>query len=271
MRIQEGVLTIGDKQLSCLRMGQGTKLLLAFHGFGQDASAFVPLANLVSEEFTTISFNFPGESRSSWQGKIMPSNKTLWPFIQKLCDEFEVKDVTLMGFSMGGRPTMCLTEYYPEKVNRIILIAPDGLKKNIWYRLATREFYGRLIFKRILKKPQPWIRRANYLMDKGIIPSKWRNLVNTTLNKADYRKKLETDWLFTHNFIPNSRRFKKVLSAFNIPCHLFMGKQDRIFPPKEGEAFAKGSPFVHFHLLSTGHQILESNDALLKIADTLKE
>ncbi|HET8574135.1 MAG TPA: alpha/beta hydrolase [Edaphocola sp.] len=269
MDIQEGFLAQNGKCLRCLRMGQGKKLLIAFHGFGQNATFFSPLAELLEKDFTLVAFDFPGESAGLWKSKHYPDNKLVWHFIQKICADLGVDKVSLLGYSMGGRTAMCLTEYYPERVEQLVLLAPDGLQKNIWYRLATREFYGRLIFRHIIHHPDTWIKRINNLIDKGIISSRWQKLVNNTLKKPEFRAQVLVDWPFTRNFIPNPKFLKRKLGKFQIPAHLFMGRFDQSFPPSVGERFAGNNPFVQLHVLQTGHHILHSSE-LPEVATVLK-
>lgn len=269
MNIQEGFLKQGDKCLRCLRMGQGKKLLIAFHGFGQDAMNFNLLAEFLAEEFTLVAFDFPGQSAGLWKSKHYPDNKLVWHFIQKISTEFEVDKVTLLGYSMGGRAAMCLTEYYPERVEQLVLLAPDGLQKNIWYRLATREFYGRLIFRQVIRNPDIWMKRINSLIEKGIVSRRWQKLVNNTLKNPEFRARVLVDWPFTQNFIPNPVSLKRTLNKLHIPLHLFMGRFDQSFPPEVAERFAGDNPFVHVHVLQTGHHILRSA-GLSEIARFLK-
>lgn len=269
MNIQEGFLAQGDKSLRCLRMGEGKKVLLAFHGFGQDAMAFGPLAELLEKEFTLVAFDFPGKSAGLWKSKHYPDNKLIWQLIQKICADFEVSKVSLLGYSMGGRIAMCLTEYYPERVDQLVLLAPDGLQKNIWYRLATREFYGRLIFRHVMRHPAAWMKRINILINKGIVSSRWQKLINDTLKNPEFRERALVDWPFTQNFIPNPKFLKQKLSKYQIPLHLFMGRFDQSFSPELGEIFTRDNSLIQLHVLQTGHQILRSGE-LSKVAAVLK-
>ena len=59
--------------------------------------------------------------------------------------------LTLIGFSLGGRMALSFLQANPEKVEKLILLAPDGLKVNFWYWLATQTCLGNKFFAFTLK------------------------------------------------------------------------------------------------------------------------
>lgn len=266
--VHPGLLTYGENQLRCLRMGQGKKVMIAFHGFGQNAMAYEPLARLIGEDYTLISFDFPGESADLWKGKKMPDAKVLYYFIQRICAEFQVDKVSLIGFSMGARPALCLTGYMSEKVEQLILLAPDGLQKNIWYYLATHNFYGRLLFHQVLQNPNRWIHYLERWVRLGIVKKRWQHIALNVLNNQSLLEKVGIAWPFTSNFIPQQRFIQKKIRKKKIPLLLFMGSSDIVFPPEEGEIFILNLPKAKLHVLNSGHQLLKSNN-LPQIANIL--
>src|SRR5438477_13115821 len=54
--------------------------------------------------------------------------------------------ITLMGFSLGGRMALALYEKMSPSVERLVLLAPDGLKVNFWYWLSTQTWIGNRLF-----------------------------------------------------------------------------------------------------------------------------
>lgn len=258
--VQSGLLTYGENQLRCVRMGLGKKVLIAFHGFGQDAMTYEPLARLIGEEYTLISFDFPGDSASLWKGRKMPDLKVLYYFIQRICAEFQVDKVSLMGFSMGARPALCLTGYMSEKVEELILLAPDGLKKNIWFYLATHNIYGKLLFRQVLKNPKKWSDYLEKLVRLGVVKKQWHLLASNALANPSLMEKVNIAWPFTRNFIPQQHFIQKKIRKKKIPLLLFMGNRDVVFPPEEGNTFIQGLPTAEMHVLNSGHQLLKSGN-----------
>lgn len=266
--IQSGILADGANQLRCLRMGHGKKIMIAFHGFGEDATRFVPLSKLLQEEYTVIAFDFPGTSAGLWKGKNMPDCKTMAYFIHRICAEFNVDKVALMGYSMGARPVLCLTGYLSEKIDQVVLLAPDGMSKNIWYYLATHNFYGRMLFRHILNNPGTLTRYRKNLTKLGLVKQRSANVAQKTLNCPENRKKVLVDWSFTRNFIPNQRFILNKIRKKKIPLLLFMGAHDPVFSVEEGRSFIQGINTAQLHVLECGHQILK-DDNLPQIASML--
>lgn len=265
---QFGFLTYKHQQLRCLRMGQGQKVLVAFHGFGQDCTVFLPLGELIQNDYTVVAIDFPAGSSTLWKSRKKPNSKTMSYFLERICADFKVQKVSLLGYSMGARPALCLTGYAPEKVEKLILLAPDGLRKNIWYYLATHSFYGNLIFRNVLKKPEKWLRYFDSLSKIGIVDQRWRKILSNSLMKEDYRKQVLNSWMFTKNFIPDPAYIRRRMAKAKIPLDLFMGKYDTVFPPEEGRLFIENMPLASFHELNCGHQILNA-DFLEEIAGVL--
>lgn len=257
---QPGFLSHGNHQLRCLKMGQGKKVILAFHGFGEEAISFEPLAKMLTKDYTVIAFDFPGKSSDLWIGKNKPDCKIMSYFIHRICEEFKVEKITLMGYSMGARPALCLMGYLSEKVEKLVLLAPDGLKRNIWYYLATHNFYGRLLLKQILKQPEKWMKYLEKLVNLNLVNKRWQQLAMNTLKDVDAREKIFVDWSFTRNFIPNKRFIIKKIRKKKIPLLLFMGAKDLIFPPEEGKQFIQGLPFAELHVLECGHHIMRDGN-----------
>lgn len=259
-QIQPGVLSDGANQLRFLRVGHGKKVIIAFHGFGEDATRFVPLGKLLAEDYTMITFDFPGNSADLWKGKNKPDCKIISQFIHRICAEFKVEKITLMGFSMGARPALCLTGYLSEKVEKLVLLAPDGLSKNIWYYLATHNFYGRLLFRQVVRKPEKIARYRQKLVKLRLVHKPAAKIAQTNLKTQSNRERVLIDWTFTRNFIPNQRFILSKIRKKSIPLLLFMGAKDVIFPVELGRQFIQGLPSAALHVLNCGHQILNSDN-----------
>ncbi len=54
---------------------------------------------------------------------------------------------------MGGRAAMHLLQQIPGKIERVALVAPDGLHQNLWYWLTTQTAFGNKAFAYTMKKP----------------------------------------------------------------------------------------------------------------------
>ncbi|MBS1782953.1 MAG: hypothetical protein JSS78_07790, partial [Bacteroidetes bacterium] len=49
-----------------IKIGSGKRLLLCFHGYGNNASLFIPFQKYLSNDFTILSIDLPHHGRSKW-------------------------------------------------------------------------------------------------------------------------------------------------------------------------------------------------------------
>ena len=62
----------GDQNLHYLQYGNGPRLLLAFHGYGHDATSFEVLIPFLQERYTILCIDLPHHGQTDWA-----SGKTL--------------------------------------------------------------------------------------------------------------------------------------------------------------------------------------------------
>ena len=132
------------------RFGEGPKIAVCFHGFGEDASMFGFLTNYVGNQYTFYSIDLPFHGKTEWKEGLNFTHKDLLQIVEAITREDNQKQATnsqkfsLLGFSLGGRIALSLYEAMPDKIEKLVLLAPDGLKVNFWYWLATQTWLGKI-------------------------------------------------------------------------------------------------------------------------------
>jgi pimeloyl-ACP methyl ester carboxylesterase len=253
--VQSGILKYKDNEIHCLRMGSGSKLLLTFHGFGNEAHLFIPLGAALAKEYTTVSIDLPGHGKTVWKQKYF-GKKDLMAIVQGIKNDHKVEQFSLLGFSLGGRVCLNIVELQPTWIDKLVLLASDGLEKNFWYNMATRNLLGKVIFKQMMAQPEQWLNRVDFLRKYKIIDESRFKFARTNLTNESVRHQLNYVWPVTSRLIVNPTIVKWNLNKYKIETHVFMGKHDRIFPPKQGERFVKNLKTAHLHILDAGHQLL---------------
>ena len=132
-------------QIHYLKFGHGKKLLFCFHGFGESADSFTVLKSSLEKIYTVIAIDLPLHGMTHWNEKYF-DKKNVAEIIEQLMKDFGTEKCSLMGFSMGGKIVLGAMHEMPGRVEEIYLIAPDGLKKNIWYNLSVYPSWGRKLF-----------------------------------------------------------------------------------------------------------------------------
>lgn len=106
--------------------GEGKPLLL-LHGWGTDSSLYKPVIMPLSASFRVITVDLPGFGQSEKPKKPF----TLTDYTQtiyELVSHLNLDTVTLIGHSFGGKIALDYTYTYPQRVEKLILIAPNGTK-----------------------------------------------------------------------------------------------------------------------------------------------
>ncbi|HEY4207443.1 MAG TPA: alpha/beta hydrolase [Puia sp.] len=277
---QNSSLLFGESCVNYYRWGQGPRLLFCFHGYGESAASFSFLEEFLGDAFTIIAIDLPYHGQTDWKDGPLTAATLLAIMDQILADQLPPAPVGgstvlippspsagdpslmnnwwLMGYSMGGRIALSLLGHAPEKIGRLILLAPDGLVVNPWYWLATQTAPGRQLFKWTMDHPG-WfffiLRAGNKL--NLVNPSVYK-FVSTYVTNNDIRKSLYMRWIGLRLFKPRLRVIKDIIRRRQLPVQLLYGKFDRIILSERGEQFCKGiEPWCELTVISAGHQLLK--------------
>lgn len=259
----EGFWPVASGSLYYRVLSRGPKLLLCFHGYGLDAASFSPLASTSEGKYTMVSFDHFFHGKSVW-----PQRELAIP-VDQLCDallEFAhahgFEKINLLAFSLGGKVALSLVHRNPEKVERLYLIAPDGIKTSFWYSLATYPVFFRNLLKRIVLKP--WFfymlvktLRTMHLVDKGIL-----RFANAQMDTVKKRYRLYHTWVCYKELKPQTTELIQVLKNTDIDIWLYLGVYDKIITRENLYLFTSQLPKLKLSMLYVGHNRLI--DALSK-------
>ncbi|WP_170152856.1 alpha/beta fold hydrolase [Ulvibacter antarcticus] len=120
--------TLDDLEISYIKEGSGEKTLLFVHGLSSNSDAWSKNIEILRKDYTCIALDLPGYGRSSKPDvDYTPSyfSEILHQFIEKL----ELKNIVLIGHSMGGQASIKFVSTFPNEIEKLILIAPAGLEQ----------------------------------------------------------------------------------------------------------------------------------------------
>lgn len=256
MEPQSSTVKFNENEVHLLRVGNGSKLLIAFHGFGNDAELFMPLAYALKDEYTVIAVDLPGHGGTKWHAKYF-TPEDLMAVISGIKERFLVEKITLLGYSLGGRVAMQAVQMQPHWFDRLVLIASDGLQKNFWYGFATRNWLGKRIFKKVLTNPEQWIKYFEWLYKFKLVDASRYKFAQLQLRNASVLTQVRYVWPVTSKLKVHVPALKWQLKRNKIFVALVMGKHDRVFPYHQGEVFVKGLKLASLTVLDTGHELIK--------------
>lgn len=244
-----------------MKAGSGNTVVLCFHGYGETADYFAFLAELLSpEQYTLIAVDLPFHGKTVWKDgfTFSPSDlQTITQLILEQCAIAPGQKIILMGFSLGGRMALQLYQSIPALVHKLVLMAPDGLKVNSWYWLATQTLTGNKFFAFTMKKPG-WFFGLLKLMNKlKLVNSSIFKFVNFYIGDPEVRRLLYSRWTTLRKIKPSLPVIKNHIRENKTSVRLVYGKHDRIILSSVGEKFKAGiEEQCTLTVINSGHQVL---------------
>lgn len=136
------IINIGDYNINYIDEGDGDAVLL-LHGWGSDIKCFATLINLLKTKYRVLAFDYPGFGASDkLKGSFCIDDYC--DLVVKFLEEKNIKEVTLVGHSYGGRIILKLNNRrdLPFTIKRNVLIDAAGLKdrKDLKVKLKISAF-----------------------------------------------------------------------------------------------------------------------------------
>jgi pimeloyl-ACP methyl ester carboxylesterase len=110
--------------------------LIVLHGFGSSLHTWEPWARALSSDYRVIRFDMPGAGLSGPDPNGDYSDARSMQVLTALMDHFGIAKASLIGNSMGGKIAWKFAAMFPDRVNKLVLVSPDGFA-------APGEEYGK--------------------------------------------------------------------------------------------------------------------------------
>jgi pimeloyl-ACP methyl ester carboxylesterase len=236
--------------------GKGKDLLICLHGFGESTLPFSRLVPTLGEIFTIVALDLPLHGKTQWQENRPFEKEDLRAIISLLLQAQKKSGFSLLGYSMGGRLALCLTEMMAPQIRELILLAADGLRDNPWHHFVTQTRIGHRLFKHITYHPGFYFWLLNTGNKLKLINNSLHRFANNSMNTLQKRELVLNVWTIMAHMMPDRKRIKQLLAQYHIHTLLIFGKYDRVIPSSLGIRFMDGSFPCEMMVLDKGHQLL---------------
>ena len=245
-----------NRSVHCEVYGSGNKLLICLHGYGNTGSLFRELAHTLPENYCLVAPDLPGFGQSPLETGNPPISKEEWKgLFQAIVAAFpENTGIALLGYSIGGRVALEWLSGSDIPVEKMILIASDGLRLHPFYRFCVFNPVGRILFKGTMRQPGPILFLLRILHKLRLVGRGRFRMASGTLAKQEERERLEKVWLGYRKL--STDRKKVLANEYDTKWLLVWGEKDKVIKPKWGERFAKQHPSIEFKLIRGGHALL---------------
>jgi pimeloyl-ACP methyl ester carboxylesterase len=100
--------------------------IIMIHGFGSSLQTWEPWARLLEPKFRVVRFDLPGSGLSSPDPHGDYRDARTISILLALMDRLGIAKASLIGNSIGGRIAWTFAAEHPDRVDKLVLISPDG-------------------------------------------------------------------------------------------------------------------------------------------------
>jgi len=100
--------------------------VIFLHGFGASLHTWEPWANTLAKDLRVIRIDLPGSGLSLPDPTGDYTDKRSLQIINALMDKLGLARASLVGNSIGGRIAWTFAGTYPNRVDKLVLVSPDG-------------------------------------------------------------------------------------------------------------------------------------------------
>ncbi len=253
--------------LEYAQFGTGNSTVLAFHGFNRPLEDMKLFEEMVGEDESIVSVHLFDHGASTWPNELDILDGVSLVSFQELVKAFlsslGVASFSLIGYSLGGKICLSIIEMNAFKIDRVLLLAPDGLYINPFYQLLIGTKIGRNLFQSVAQNPRKILKLTDLLRQFRLIDGKLHRFVHVNLgegNRVEDRMRIYHSWLAFQHFKPNLRQIFLISQKQKVDLNLIMGKKDSVIKPKHGRKLLKlGLEKSRLHFLNQGHQLINQN------------
>lgn len=232
--------------------------LILLHGFGASLDTWEPWAKALSAQYRVVRLDLPGFGLTGPDAKGDYSDDRTLAIIAGLIDQLSVQRATLIGNSLGGRFAWEFAARYPQRVDKLVLISPDGF--------ASPGFeYGKAPDVPLVMNLMPWVGprsliRANLApawAHPDALPDAVLERYRDMLLAPGVRQAILDRTRQTVLADPSTR-----LRSITAPTLLLWGEQDQMIPVRNAQDYLRLIPGAGLvRLPGMGHVPFEESPA----------
>lgn len=250
-------ISLSDGEIFIKTKGKGRNVLLCLHGYMQDKDAFDLLFYSLPKGWRVICVDLPLFGKTQWYDlkKEITSAflNEFWEALHRMAPDGIFH---LVGFSMGGLVTLGIQTAVSSPAKRIILIAPDGIRRNPFHQFALRTWVGKASFGMVIKYADNLLGLAKALFDIRLIPT---GAYLFFKHHFEDREKRELLWAYMNLYrgirisYPTLRKKTKANAT---KWDLIWGENDMIISPKAASSFMHKMDMTTLHWIDGGHNVI---------------
>lgn len=209
--------------MHCSVRGEGPDLVM-LHGWSMHSGVWHELADRLSAHFTLHLVDLPGHGLSDWQ----QGDFALEAMMDWMAAELP-RQACFVGWSLGGLISLAFTQRYPERVEKLILLAatPCFIQQDNWANAMLSTVF--LHFEKQLKREQAeTLQQFLLLQARGSSHSK--QTIKALAAKMAEVGTAHSDALAAGLSLLMNLDMRAALSEMKCPSLLLLGERDTLIP-----------------------------------------
>ena len=236
--------------------------LLLLHGFGSSLQTWDAWAQVLQADHRVVRFDLPGAALTGADPTGNYSDERGVQIIAALMDRLGLQRATVVGHSMGGRLAWRFAAEQPQRVDKLVLVAPDGY--------ASPGFeYG--------KAPEvtPLVRLMQYVLPRAVVAMSLRpayadprNMSEADLDRYDDLMRapgVRTALIarMQQLVLQDPAPFLRRIAA---PTLLLWGSKDAMIPVANAQDYLRDLPHARLVTLPGAGHLLQEESAAVSVA-----
>jgi 4,5:9,10-diseco-3-hydroxy-5,9,17-trioxoandrosta-1(10),2-diene-4-oate hydrolase len=254
---QDQFIKIGQINTRFWALGDEGTTVVLFHGLGGSVEDWILNINTMAEHHRVYAIDLVGFGRSD-KPSVPYSFSYLAQFVNDFMEAQNVDQANLIGHSMGGGVTLQFAIQYPDKVQKLVLLASGGLGRELYlpFRLCTLPLIGEWLTRPSRKGVAQLLNDCVH--DPALVTDEWVELgyqlaalpgaqeaILSALRANCNLRGLRGD--VTHIILDT-------LPNITAPTLIVWGEQDRIVPVAYAHVAEKDIPNSRLHIFDAcGH------------------
>jgi pimeloyl-ACP methyl ester carboxylesterase len=246
--MEEKFVKISGNKIRYLEEGGNKHVIVLLHGLGGMADRWLPVFPFLSKKFKIIAPDIIGYGKSD-KPQVDYTPEFFTQFVFEFLDTLSLKNIFMMGNSLGGRITAECASTQTHAIRKIVLVAPAGIMKKstpVLDAYATAALYP----------THESVKMAYQMMmaqNKEVREESIQNFISSMS-----RPNAKMAFMSTLLGMKNSPAITEKLQLIKIPTMLLWGSEDKLIPFEYSKQFLASIKNCHFiEMKSCGHTPFE--------------
>jgi pimeloyl-ACP methyl ester carboxylesterase len=240
--------------------------VVLIHGFGSSLQTWDGWTQTLQQSYRVVRFDVAGFGLTGPDPQRDYSDAADAQRLLELLDQLGLQSVILVGHSMGGRLAWNFAAAHPERVTKLVLLAPDGFSfpdaqgeftfEVPWYAAVLRYALPTWLVRRAL---------ASAAFDADRLDEATVTRYRDMLLAPGVRQALLDRMAQTRNSDPLPR-----LRSLQMPTLLLWGAQDALIPVGNAQDFMRAIPHAELVVLPQSGHLLQEEQPLRSVQPLLE-